>query len=298
MKYGKPPLTFEQQIELLKSRGLIINNDSEAIEILENINYYRLSAYFLPFQSSKDKFNEGTTFVNILHLYEFDRKLQNLVLEALAGIEIAVRTQLAYQLAHKYGTFGYLDSNNFYHYFNHYNWLKKVQENVQRSHEVFVKHFRRKYTSETDLPIWMICEAIQFGQVSQLFQGLKKHDKQAIARGHFKIDQQVFTSWLHSIVYVRNLCAHHSRAWNRTLAIRPKKLHKSADWANVENDKIFSVFLIIKDLMFMRNQWDGWSGKLLTLLGDFPGVDVSRMGFPKNWRDILFDSTNSSTSSG
>jgi len=75
MKYQKPPLTFKEQCEILQSRGLIITDDSVAIEALQNINYYRLSAYFPPFQIQKDLFNPGTTLDDILSLYEFDRQL-------------------------------------------------------------------------------------------------------------------------------------------------------------------------------------------------------------------------------
>jgi len=103
MKYTKRPLTFEEQVDLLRSRGLIITDDAKAVTILENINYYRLSAYFPPFQTAKDVFDEGTTLEAILSLYEYDRRLQNLILEASAKIEISVRTQLAYHLAHSYG---------------------------------------------------------------------------------------------------------------------------------------------------------------------------------------------------
>ncbi len=289
MKYTKPPLTFQEQVELLRSRGLIITDDAKTITILQNINYYRLSAYFPPFQTEKDVFDEGTTLDAILCLYEYDRRLQNLILEASANIEISVRTQLAYHLAHNYGTFGYLDPGNYYHYFDHYHWLRRIRENINRSHEIFVKHFRAKYTSETDLPVWMVCEVISFGQVSQLLRGLKKKDRQAISKSNFDIDHMLMTSWLHTIVYVRNLCAHHSRIWNRVLAIQPMRNKKDMDWDGIRNNKIFAVFLIIKKLTRFGGNWDEWSGKLLTLLGEFPNVDVTRMGFPGNWREVIFD---------
>ncbi len=289
MKYSKPPLTFPQQVELLKDRGLSIKDESEAIEVLQNINYYRLSAYFPPVQSERDVFIDGTNLDDVMILYEFDRQLRTLLFEGLERIEITVRTQLAYHLAHKYGPWGYLEFKNFYFRFNHYDWLKKVRDNISRSHEVFIKHYYSKYASEKDLPVWIVCEAISFGQISQLFSGLWKQDKQEIARSHFDIAEILLTSWLHTIVYVRNLCAHHSRIWNRTLAIQPMGDKKDGDWDNIRKDRIFSVFLIIKNLMLVRSNWDQWRGKLLTLLGEFPEVDVGKMGFPENWRDVLFE---------
>ena len=133
----------------------------------------------------------------------------------------------------------------------------------------------------------MVCEAISFGQISQLLRGLKKKDRTAISRSHFDIDHILMTSWFHTIVYVRNLCAHHSRIWNRILAIRPMRNNKDTDWDGIRNEKIFAVFLIIKKLTRFGGSWDEWSGKLLTLLGEFPNVDVARMGFPDNWREYI-----------
>ncbi len=289
MKYPKPPLTFRKQVELLESRGLNIPDDKIAIHVLEHINYYRLSAYFLPFQSKKDIFDDSTSLDDVLYLYEFDRRLQNLTLEALANIEISVRTKLAYYLGHQYGAFGYTDSSNYYFRFNHYNWLKKIRESIKRSSEVFVTHFQTKYTSETDLPIWMICEVVSFGQIFHLYKGLKKTDRQNISKNFFGIDHMLMTSWLHTIVYARNLCAHHSRVWNRILAIQPMKNKKDPDWHMINNNKIFSVFLLIKKMMHFHDTWDQWSGKLLTLLGEFPDIDNVKMGFPENWRELLFD---------
>lgn len=280
-------MTFKEQCIILQNRGLVITDESSAIDALKNINYYRLSAYFSPFQIQKDVFNTGTTFDDILSLYEFDRQLCLLLTGPLAEVEISIRTQIAYYMSHRYGPFGYTNYRNFYIRFNHLEWIKKVKDNIKQSHEIFIKHFRAKYKSEKYLPIWMVCEVISFGQISQLFRGLKKHDRQAIARGHFGVDQMVMISWLHTLVYIRNLCAHHCRIWNRTLAIRPKILHRSSQWQNVQNDKIFCIILVLKHLMHMPQKWDHWLKKLAILLEAFPHIDIKKMGFTNNWRYLI-----------
>jgi abortive infection bacteriophage resistance protein len=145
MKYRKPPLTFQEQCKVLQSRGLIITDESVAINVLKNINYYRLSAYFSPFQIQKDVFNTGTKIEDILSLYEFDRQLRQLLAELLADVEISIRTQIAYHLSHRYGAFGYAERRNFYIRFNHFEWLEKAEDSIMQSHEIFVKHFRSKY---------------------------------------------------------------------------------------------------------------------------------------------------------
>lgn len=104
MQYNKTPLTFSQQIDLWGKRGHIIPDRYKAEFYFRNISYYRLSAYALAFQKLKDKFNEGTTFDDVLYLYIFDRELRLVVMDAIERIEVAIITQIIYFLAHRYGS--------------------------------------------------------------------------------------------------------------------------------------------------------------------------------------------------
>ena len=98
----KPPTTYAEQVEILRGRGLIIPDTDEAVKILKQVNYYRLSAYMLSLKK-KDRFIAGATIGNVYNLYEFDRKLRNLLMSALETIEIAFRTHISYTLAHDMG---------------------------------------------------------------------------------------------------------------------------------------------------------------------------------------------------
>lgn len=100
--YNKPHLSYKNQIDLLKSRGLIVNDENFAITKLKHISYFRLSAYFLPFQSTKDTFDHGTTFEQIIDLYHFDKELRLLTFGAIEKIEIFLRTSLAYKSLQTY----------------------------------------------------------------------------------------------------------------------------------------------------------------------------------------------------
>ncbi len=119
MIYNKPALSFNDQINLLESRGLTINDRTRTIRHLSNVSYYRMSAYMLPFKKRDstgkiiDVFLEGTTWDDIYNLYKFDRKLRLLVFDAIERIEIALRTQEIYQLSHKYGSHWQNDQNIF-----------------------------------------------------------------------------------------------------------------------------------------------------------------------------------------
>lgn len=111
--YPKPPLKYKEQLEKLKKRGCIINDDKKCISILKSINYYRLSAYFLPFKLDNGNYEEGLSFERVFSIYEFDRKLHGILFNALEETEIFLRSKIAYFHAHKYGALGYMDKSNF-----------------------------------------------------------------------------------------------------------------------------------------------------------------------------------------
>jgi abortive infection bacteriophage resistance protein len=161
MQYQKPPLTYIEQLDLLRSRGLHVENKESAIKYLRQISYYRLSAYFLPFKRS-GKFHTGTTIENVLKLYFFDQKLRLLVLSAIEPIEIAFRTQVIYHLSHKYGIFGYLESTNFSNRFNHEKWLNKINTDSEWSQnlKLLVKEYSEISLTSMGFPSNWINEKI------------------------------------------------------------------------------------------------------------------------------------------
>ncbi len=286
MEYKKPPLSFEEQIELLQSRGLIIQDTMGAVSFLKRINYYRLSAYCIPFQHPKDIFKKSTTLEDISDLYFFDRKLRQLVFDALQTIEIAMRTRISYQLAHTYGTFGYVKPDNFAPRFTyHARWKKDLQSAIRRSREEFVQHYSNKYSCSPHLPIWMVVELISFGMLSRLVRGLKHQDLKGVCK-LLNVPTAVFPSWMHSLSYVRNICAHHGRLWNRQLAI-PPKIPKPPIWRDpfkIPNDRFFSIAVIIHYLFKWADTSDfSFKSALKTLLKTRSTDHLGQMGFPPNW---------------
>ena len=103
----KVPKTYEEQVSILKERGLHIESEQKAIDVLKRINYYRLTAYGLTLKTSDkaDQYKSGTSFEHILKLYEFDKELRLLLLDAIESIETAFRAHIAYYHAHAYGVF-------------------------------------------------------------------------------------------------------------------------------------------------------------------------------------------------
>ena len=139
--YTKSPLTFEQQLQQLKDRGLVIDNDDFALSQLRTISYYRLSAYWLPFRKIErevvlsDDFEEGPQFTGVIRLYEFDPRLRLLVMDAIERIEVYARTLFTYHVGHRYGIFGHTKAANFYPDFDHTSWLEKPEDDADRSED-------------------------------------------------------------------------------------------------------------------------------------------------------------------
>lgn len=289
MKYTKPPLTYEKQSQLLISRGLVCC-EQELIEKLKAVSYYRLSGYWYPFRNPDDTFKPHTSLEQVWKRYTFDRQLRLLVLDAIERIEISIRTGLVYHHSHTYGPFGYMDGTNFpYLSKNEFMMLQgKIRESVKQSRETFVLHFNQKYGDmHPDLPLWMLAELLSFGMILTMYRGVDKQIKRSIA-SEYHLAFGVMESWLKTINMVRNICAHHSRLWNRTLGIKPIIPNKDPQWhtpAKVHNDRIFGVLTLLKYLMNYTAPQSQWQDRLENLLKQYQGVSIKLMGFPENWKE-------------
>ena len=225
MEFCKPPIEVSDQVALLRKRGLTITDEARAIRVLQNINYYRLRAYWLPFEvvvdnrpgESEHFFRNGSTFDQVVSAYVLDRKLRLLLLEAIERVEIALRAHWSQVIAEKYHAHAYLDAEIFKPGTMHQNCMFSLDEELVRSKETFVQHYQKKYSKPTRPPIWAICELLTLGQLSKWLSNLKlRQDRQAIA-ARFGLDELVVCAFAHHLTHVRNLCAHHSRVWNRKL---------------------------------------------------------------------------------
>jgi len=245
MKYTKPALSFHAQATLLISRGMMVENPMELENYLQQVNYYRLSGYWFnlkiidPFTGAEN-FKPGTTFQMIRDRYEFDRRLRLLLMDAIERIEIAVfRTRMVEIHSTQYGPFGYADHKNFNPKFPRdclIKLLDEIEEDEKRSSEEFITRYRSKYTSESYLPLWMAAELMSFGQLLTLYRNLHLKIKQHISH-QFNLYPMVLDSWLLTLNYIRNSCAHHARLWNRPLPLPlllPDKKHDSRWYAPVQ----------------------------------------------------------------
>ncbi len=290
--YAKPALTFDQQIDRLIERGLLVEDRDRAREALRRINYYRLSAYWRVFKLADDSFHHDGSFDRALALYEFDRKLRLLTLDMVERVEIALRCEIAYYLGHEFGPYSHEDPATFVPGFRHAEWVEELHRDTTRSREVFVRHFEKTYDGFPSLPVWVAAEVMSFRQLSRTFKGLKTLERTALAspRG---VSHQVLETWLHSVAFVRNVCAHHARLWNKDLAINPLRPRGRPDWdeASLPNMKrVYSVLCVLRHLSRNDPCGDTWAARVAELLGIMDGnARFQRMmGLPETWRSSPF----------
>jgi abortive infection bacteriophage resistance protein len=292
--YTKSPLGVQGQISLLKSRGLQISDELRATRYLQNIGYYRLSGYMYPFLADTKQhiYKIGTTFENILNLYRFDRELRLLVFSAIEKIEVSLRSQIVNQFSvTSQDPFWYTKTSYFADPVKHSAFLNSLSAYINRSNDVFIKHFFNTYSNPWP-PVWIIFEILSMGQFSILYSILAKSPNRKAVADYFGIKETVFATWLHTLVYTRNICAHHARLWNKDLRI-PVKLPKKTTnkWlsvSNLANRKIYVVLAIICYLLDTITPHHHFRQKLKDLITKYPDTDITAMGFPQTWSSDPF----------
>ncbi|ASY85574.1 Abi family protein [Xanthomonas citri pv. malvacearum] len=328
MSYQKSWKSYQEQLDQLKCRGMGVTDEPKALLYLERIGYYRLSGYWYPFRLrakyidltesyerpeklkvksvATDVFLRGTLFSEVIELYVFDKRLRHLVGDALERIEVALRVDISHTLG-KLDTFAYANPGllhqKFATYYNpqkggtaHEIWLSKNNQLVDRSKEDFVKHNKEKYG--LPLAIWVVCEVWDFGALSVLYGGMREAEQDVIAKKYGIANGRIFATWLRSLNYLRNVCAHHSRLWNRNVDEQPR-LPDVAEisWvAHFHTDRFararcFMLLKMIRHLMMVINANSTWADRLRAHLESFPdlakhGLGVSQMGAPTNWSEI------------
>lgn len=291
MQYDKPFKSFDELLVLLNSRGLSTDKNSE--HYLRHINYYRLTGYMLPFQPEKGshQFLSGTHFNDVLNLYIFDRELRLLLLDAIERIEVSLRTQWAHFFAQTHGAHAYVDPELSIKKVLHRKNLSILRENIARSDEVFITHYNGKYTKPCEPPIWAACEVMSIGLLSRWLRILKPRDTQRMIAGTYQLNYNVLVSFTEHLAYIRNLCAHHSRVWNRrfTKTMKLPVTKPSVLTENFNRDegalrKLHNTLVMVAHIMNIISPKNHFIVRLSDLL-DHYSIDPSHMGFPEGWRD-------------
>lgn len=262
INYSKPVTTIDEQIKLLKSRGLLISNIDKARLILRNTNYYRLSAYTLPFEKKDININErlhlfrtDASLDRVIRFYDYDSEIRSLLFSLICDIEVYFKSRIAYTLAVKYNNpFLLYDSNIFRITQEYSEVIKYLKAEIIRSKETFIHHFKNKYIESDShkLPIWVATEIMSFGTLSKLYKAMNKEDQTVFSK-ELQVPVRVLISWLHTFSYLRNICAHNGRIINRDFAIRPEKNKNIAKWEELDNTRLFNAIVTLEYIIKKSN---------------------------------------------
>lgn len=271
--------TYEEQLEILKNRGLHVADEKKALGYLRTIGYYRLSGYLYPFRqfdpknpkNRLDSFIPNSSFEDVKKLYMFDKRLRQLALDALERIEIALRVNIAYTLG-EHHPLAHKDARYFAPGFNHAEWLERYDNLVHREKETgFVKHHLQHYS---DLPVWAACEVWDFGTMSMLYKGMLNKDKDRIAKFYRLKEGRHLQTHLHALNFIRNVSAHHSRLWNRGITIKVSlKGLADEEWKLLSIKKPFVYFCLMKRMLDVICPRTEWGDRFLAVLDEFPDVE-------------------------
>ena len=276
-------------IELLKSRGLEISDSVKAEHLLSTIGYYRLSAYMFPFLTipkSNHIYKPLSTFEKVMMLYRFDKELRLFIFSEIEKIEVAVRCAIV-NIGCEVTNDPFWMTNEYY-FTNRTRFAKTlglIDSELKHSREDFINHFYKTY-SDIYPPAWILAEILPFGVLTNIYSNIK--DKKIKKRISQRFDLQIapFESWLTIMTLTRNICCHHSRAWNKQFSLLPMEPNlMKRSWITLPTDRLRIYFnlCIIKYFIDIISPQNTMSLRLRNLLADFPEVDTAAMGFPSGW---------------
>ena len=288
--------TYNEQVDILVRRGMDIGDRDEAVFLLQQVSYYRLSGYCYPFREFKnssraDTFFPGTRLRDVVDLYRFDSRLRTATFTALTPIELAIRAHLGHELGrldplihldpYKFGVTVRTPKEKKYN-----SWRKRYDRELGSSREDFVNHHKQKYGG--NLPVWAATEIMDWGTLTYLYE-LSPRSVQNTISSQCDLTAPQLRSWLKALNIVRNICAHHGRLFNRVHAISPKlpaqSTHTDLDCINTDWKRTFGQLTLVQLLLDRLNVGDK---KLLpTVVQSFPEVQIvpiSHMGAPDNWQ--------------
>jgi len=333
--FTKPAVTVGQQLAILEQRGLSVRQPERAKCFLEVVSFFRLSIYMRPFQvpgNDDHLFKSGIEFKQIVDLYAFDRELRLLIIDAIERVEVAVRASLNNHMSCKYqsdtahsGSHWYLNRHLFKRDYDHQRLIGDLKEKqtkeasqlrrdidkinsshataeikrqriAQRAKENYARFYQKNYHTPVLMPGWAMTEELTMGSLSHIYQGLiKDADRKAIAR-RFDTPHEVLASWLHTLNFVRNCCAHHSRLWNRELSVQPKiprgelwKLPERLTGSQIQPQRrIYVVLLLLAHLMRQVSPDSQWHNRVKELIASHSAIPLFPMGFPEDWQSHIF----------
>lgn len=305
--------TYQEQIEILKSRGIVINNEEFALEKLQEDNYYNIINGYKDLFIDSNQYIQGTNFEEIYSLFEFDRNLKSILLKNILIVENILRTLIAYNFSLKYGNDNYLKIDNFETLKNSGCKKEKYQERIEQIQKLicnmqldiannikkkpYINHYILNYGF---VPLWVLVNAISLGRLSQFYSLMDQSVRINVSR-KWNVKENELNQFIKNLSYFRNLCAHDERVYNATInqPIPDTIYHYKLNLKKKDNNFIqgksdlFSLIISLKMLLpndkfnTMCNQIEGRMKSLEKKIFVInPQKIFDKMGFPLNWIQI------------
>lgn len=299
--------TIDEQIEILKSKGLEINDVDFAKSILLRENYFFLSGYrHLFLKSPKDRmFLPGTKFEELHALFNFDRQIRNIFFKNILIVENNAKSIFSYQLSRKYGIKekDYLNPSNFDRSNDKSRQVNDLLKKIKRQIRVnggqhsATMHYLTNYGY---VPFWVVVKVLSFGLISELYTIMKRDDQKDIAE-LYGISVDSLMVYLPILANFRNLCAHEDIMYDHRTqrTVEDTKYHAYLNIPKTDGDYIygkddlFALIIILKQLLSeadftllineLSYELDILDGKIDTIEID---KILDRMGIPSNFREI------------
>ena len=283
----KPFCTYQQQIDKLEARGLIVRDKAYAESVLRSENYYRLRGYWLTMVKKQgtppdDVFYPGTTFENIVDVYLFDVDLREIILSATSIIETNLKAYISYYHAQKYGPIGYMNYEHFEDVNKHIWMMYELQKDkTARKDELFVQHHKK--CKGGIFPVWAAPELMSFGQVSKFFKNMVREDRNKMSREFYSISSREYIeSWIQCAVVARNIAAHGGRFYNRFLSPKIRLPDALAG-----NESTFWGYAYAIYMLLPEEKKEAFISDLSRAISAHKYVLLKHISFPDNWAQIM-----------
>lgn len=299
--------TIDEQIEILRSKGMVFEDYDKAREILMRENYFFLNGYRSPFlMNGTKRFIEGTTFEELYSLFTFDRFFRNIIFKNVLIVENNYKSIYSYVLSKKYGykEKDYLKATNFsrcpekQRQINDLIRKMKRQIRINGGQHQATMHYIKNYGY---IPLWVVVKVLSFGIVSELYTIMKESDQEAIAEV-YNVSKESLITYLPILANYRNLCAHEDIVYDHRTQkmIEDNGIHsyldipiQNGEYIYGKND-ILALVIILKQLL-ADNQFRLFISELSyeidVLAGRLHTIEIKKvldaMGLPVNYKEII-----------
>lgn len=294
-EYNKPALDITGLIKHIRAKKIIIEDDKKAAFYLQTVSHHRL----LPYLDSLVRNHHSPkqlTFDRVWELYCFDRELRLLINDAIERIEVAFRTSLSETMSYHYSPHWFLQKIIFKNSDRYIGFMEQVDFACRNKHNSSIQEYFKHYNYPKYPSSWIIFECLSFGTCVSAFTNIKHlKDRKAICN-IFKEHPTTMQSWLYAIRYMRNLCAHHARVWNRWFVVSPALSFMLGDDFNKQNTCYAHLFILSR-LLKKVSPYSIWEIRLKHLLEMNKSFPIHEMGFAKNLQNNIIWDENFETNS-